>query len=140
MAFLLDTNVVSELRKASRCSRSVLRWYQDTPAEEMYTSVVVFGELRGGVEKLRLHDPEAAHLLEQWMHGLRFTFEDRILRVTLEICDQWGYFAGEHNLAVADGLLAATARCNNLTVATRNERHFQRVGVDYFNPFRGGKP
>lgn len=136
MAFLLDTNVVSELRKAARCSRSVLRWFDHSLEEEMFISVVVFGELRCGMERLRPRDPAAARSLEQWMRGVRTAFADRILPVTLEICDQWGYLSAERNLAVADGLLAATALCHELTVVTRNERDFQRAGVDYINPFR----
>jgi len=135
MAFLLDTNVVSELRKAARCSRSVLRWYGNSLGEEMFISVVVFGELRCGIERLRPRDPATAHSLEQWMRGLKMTFADRILPVTLEICDQWGHLSAAQNLTVADGLLAATAKCHELTIVTRNERDFQRVGVDYINPF-----
>jgi toxin FitB len=139
MAFLLDTNVVSELRKTSRCSRSVRRWFDDSIAEEMFISVVVFGELRCGIERLRPRDPATAHSLEQWMQGLKMIFSDRILPVTWEICNQWGYFSAAQNLGPADGLLAATASCHELTIVTRNERDFQRVGVDYFNPFAGGK-
>jgi len=140
MAFLLDTNVISELRKAERCSRSVRRWHDLSQGEEKFLSVVVFGELRSGIERLRPSDPATAHSLEQWMRGLKSSFADRILPVTLEICDQWGYFSAEQNMAPADGLLAATAKCHDLTIVTRNEKHFQRVGVDYFNPFIGEKP
>ncbi len=105
----------------------------------MFISVVVFGELRCGIEKLRPHDPSAAHSLEQWLGGLVITFAERILPVTLEICDQWGYLSAGQNLAAADGLLAATAQCHELTLVTRNEKHFQRVGVDFINPFEFGK-
>lgn len=136
MAFLLDTNVVSELRKAARCSRSVRHWYENSLAEEMFMSVVVFGELRSGIEKLRPSDPATAHSLELWVRGLKLAFADRILPVTLEICEQWGRLSAAQNLALADGLLAATAQCHELTIVTRNERDFQGVGVDYFNPFR----
>jgi len=101
----------------------------------MFISVVVFGELRCGIERLRPSDPATAHSLEQWMRDLKMTFAHRILPVTLEICDQWGHLSAAQNLAVADGLLAATAICHELTVITRNERDFQRIGVDYFNPF-----
>ena len=135
MAFLLDTNVVSELRKADRCSRSVLRWYEKAPGEDLFLSVIVFGELRRGIESLRPRDPATALSLEQWMRSLKTAFADRILPVTLEICDQWGHLSAAQNLAAADGLLAATAKCHELTIVTRNERDFQRVGVDYFNPF-----
>jgi toxin FitB len=140
MAFLLDTNVVSELKKSVRCSRAVWNWYEATPEEDLFLSVIVFGELRRGIESLRPRDPGAAHALEQWMRGLKAIYADRIFPVTLDICDQWGRFSVEQNLAPADGLLAATAKCHDLTVATRNERDFQRVGVDYFNPFTGGQP
>ncbi len=102
----------------------------------MFISVVVFGELRCGIERLRPRDPTTAHSLAHWMRGLKMTFGHRILPVTLEICDQWGHLSAAQNLAVADGLLAATAKCHELTVVTRNERDFQRAGVDYFNPFR----
>jgi predicted nucleic acid-binding protein len=140
MAFLLDTNVVSELKKSARCSRNVWNWYDNTPGEDLFISVIVFGELRRGIEGLRFRDPGSAHALEQWTRGLKATYADRILPVTLDICDQWGRFSAATNLAPADGLLAATAKCHDLTVATRNERDFQRVGVDYFNPFTDGKP
>jgi toxin FitB len=135
MGFLLDTNIVSEVRKGSHCSRNVRRWYDDAQREDLFLSVIVFGELRRGIENLRPRDAARAHALERWMRGLKFTYGDRILPVTLEICDQWGHFSAQQNLAPADGLLAATAKCHDLTVITRNERDFQRVGVDYFNPF-----
>ena len=101
----------------------------------MFISVVVFGELRSGIERLRPRDPATAHSLEQWMRGLKMSFSHRILPVTLEICDQWGHLLATQNLAAADGLLAATAQCHDLTIVTRNERDFQRCGVDYINPF-----
>jgi toxin FitB len=101
----------------------------------MFISVVVFGELRRGIENIRPRDPATAHGLEQWMRGLKMTYAERILPVTLDICDQWGYFSAARNLAPADGLLAATAKWHDLTIVTRNGVDFQRVGVDYFNPF-----
>ncbi len=69
------------------------------------------------------------------MNGLIVSFGERVLPVTLEICEQWGRISAGVNLPPADVLLAATAQCYNLTVATRNERDFQRCGVDYVNPF-----
>jgi predicted nucleic acid-binding protein len=140
MAFLLDTNVISELKKSARCSRAVFKWYENTPGDDLFISVIVFGELRKGIEKLRPRDPATAHSLEQWVSGLRAFYAERILPVSLEICDQWGYFLAAQNVPPADGLLAATAKCYDLTIVTRNEAHFQRMGVDYFNPFKGEKP
>ena len=96
---------------------------------------MVFGELRCGIERLRPRDPATALSLEQWLRNLKVTFAERILPVTLEISDQWGHLLAAQNLAATDGLLAATAQCHELTVVTRNEKDFQRVGVDFINPF-----
>jgi predicted nucleic acid-binding protein len=135
MAFLLDTNVVSELRKGQRCLRSVRDWYDAVPFEELFLSVLVFGELRRGIENLRRRDVVTATVLERWSHGLRLAHTERIIPVTWEICDIWGRLSLLHPMPTTDGLLAATARCYDLTVATRNTKDFQRCGVDYFNPF-----
>jgi len=135
MAFLLDTNIVSELRKASRCSPSVRRWYEDVPFEEIFLSVLVFGEIRRGIENIRRRDAAAAGMLERWSRGLRSAHAERVLPVTLEICELWGRLSVLHPIPDVDGLLAATAQHYDLTVATRNTRDFQRCGVDFINPF-----
>jgi predicted nucleic acid-binding protein len=136
MAFLLDTNIVSELRKRSRCSPQVRLWFAATPAEDIYLSVVVLGELRRGIDQVRGRDPTTARVLDSWYAGLKLAHEDRILSVTLKICELWGSNPLLWPLQTADALIAATAQHYGLTVATRNERDFQRCGVDYFNPFR----
>lgn len=135
MAYLLDTNVVSELRKGVRGDLGVQAWRRNVAHEETFLSVLVFGELRRGVEKLRKRDGRTARILEQWMHDLQSTYAERILPVTLEICDLWGGLSVLQPLPVADGLLAATAIRHGLTIITRNAADFQRSGVDYFNPF-----
>jgi predicted nucleic acid-binding protein len=135
MGFLLDTNIVSELRKQSRCSRSVREWYEAVHFEDIFLSVLVFGELRRGVENIRRRDAATAGVLERWSRGLRLAHVERILPVTLEICDLWGRLSILQPMPITDGLLAATAQHYGLTVATRNTRDFQRCGVDYINPF-----
>jgi toxin FitB len=135
MAYLLDTNVVSELRKGMRANRGVQAWRRSVAHEETFVSVLVFGELRRGVEKLRKRDEQTARVLERWMHDLQATFAERILPVSLEICDLWGGLSVLQPLPFADGLLAATAMSHDLTFITRNTADFQRTGVDYFNPF-----
>lgn len=135
MAFLLDTNILSELRKSSRCSRSVRSWYEAVPFEDIFLSVLVFGEIRRGIENIRRRDAAAAGALERWSRGLHLAHAERILPVTLEICERWGRLSVLHPIPAADGLLAATAQHYGLTVATRNTRDFQRCGVDYVNPF-----
>ena len=140
MPFLLDTNVVSELRKAPNCHPNVRLWYDATPLEELYLSVLTLGEMRRGVEKKRRGDSITARLYEKWLREVAVVQRERIPTVNAAICDIWGRLSVDPRLPPIVGLLAATAIHHNLTVATRNEADFQRVGVDYFNPFTGGKP
>jgi predicted nucleic acid-binding protein len=135
MAYLLDTNIVSELRKGPKCSGSVRKWYDAVPFEDLYLSVLLFGELRRGVEKLRGRDATTARVLERWMLGLRSSYAERILAVSFEISEIWGSLSVHQPLPITDGLLAATALHYELTVVTRNTADFQRTSVDYINPF-----
>jgi len=93
------------------------------------------GELRRGIEKLRRRDPAGAQSLDTWFAGIKAAFADNVLPVTAEICHHWGRNSFLWPLQTADGLIAATAQLNDLTVVTRNERDFQRSGVDFINPF-----
>ena len=136
MSFLLDTNLISELRKGALCNRSVWQWHEAHPSEEMYLSVLTTGEIRKGVASCRGKDPSKARAFENWLKGVELAFEARILPVTAEIADLWGRIFPGANVSVVDGLIAATAACHDLTVATRNERDFQRCGVDFVNPFQ----
>jgi predicted nucleic acid-binding protein len=135
MAWLLDTNIVSELRKGSRCSERVLHWYNGVDARELFLSALVFGELRFGIENIRGRDPVAARSLERWMHGVEADFMNRILPVTTEICDVWGRLSIGSRLPSIDGLQAATALHHRLTFVTHNKRDVVRSGVDCFDPF-----
>ena len=136
MAFLVDTNVISELRGGStRCHPGVWQWYDGTPMEEIYLSVLVLGEMRKGVELKRARDPMAAHAFERWLRSITTLHRPRILEVTREIADLWGILQARVQVPITDGLLAATAQCHRLTVVTRNARDFQRCAVDFINPF-----
>ena len=136
MPYLLDSNILSELRKRDRCSPSVLAWYNTISLEEIFLSVIVCGELRRGIENIRKRDPATSQILDLWLRGLISAHATNILPVTLEICEIWGRNPLLWPLQPADALIAATAQRHDLTVATRNERDFQRSGVDYINPFR----
>jgi predicted nucleic acid-binding protein len=137
MSFVLDTNIISELRKGRGvCNAYVRRWYDATPAEDLYLSVVVLGEMRRGVEMQRRRDPETARVFERWLNEVRVLFRERTLEVNREIADLWGRLAAATELSVIDGFIAATAAHHGYTVVTRNERDFQRSGVDYINPFK----
>jgi predicted nucleic acid-binding protein len=139
MAWLLDTNVVSELYKGTRGASTVRTWLQDAIPEELFLSVLVLGEIRHGIELLRRKDPSSARSLENWFLGLENVYQDRILPVTREICDLWGRLSIVQKLPAVDGLLAATALHHGLTLVTRNTRDIARSGVDYFNPFTGAR-
>ena len=137
MAYLLDANILSELRKrrSGRASPHVLAWYDSVEGEELFTSVLVMGELRRGIEALRGKDPKQAATLERWLRGLILGYRDRTLPVTAEIATRWGCLCPDQRLPVIDGLLAATALERDWVFVTRNTADVARSGVRLLNPF-----
>lgn len=135
VAYLLDTNVISEFRKEDKCNRGVRKWRNSVAHEETFLSVIVMGELRYGIEKLRLRDRAGARRLDAWFSGIKAAYGDQIFDVTSEVCHLWGANPLLWPLQTADALIAATAMQHNLTLVTRNDRDFQRCGVDFINPF-----
>lgn len=133
--YLLDTNVLSELRKRERCHARVRQWFAAVEDDAVFLSVLVVGEVRRGIELIRRRDAVAARALDRWLRGLERRFEERILPVTVEICDRWGRIGLEQPLSPIDGLLAATALHHDLTLVTRNVAHAKRSGVDVLDPF-----
>ncbi len=134
MKWLLDTNILSELCKGSRCHPHVARWAAELPLESLHTSVLVLGEIRRGVERLRKKDPKQARLLARWLDQVRLTFAGRILEVTEAVAEAWGRLDVTPR-PVIDGLLAATAKVNGLTLVTRNTRDVEGTGARVINPF-----
>lgn len=132
---LLDTNVVSELRKGNRADRHVRTWFESVNPDELFLSVLVIGELHRGIELVRRRDPPAATALEGWLTAVVRDHDDRILGVTLEIAETWAQFNVPDPLPVVDALLAATAHVHGLTLATRNVKDVARTGVAVVNPF-----
>ena len=135
MSYLLDTNVVSELRKGRRANPAVLRWFTAVADEDLRLSVLVVGELRQGVEGVRRRDPTSARRLDQWLKKLVQEFEDRILVVDRDTAELWGKLNVPDPLPAIDGLLAATALTHDLTLVTRNGRDVTSTGVRIVNPF-----
>jgi len=135
LSYLLDTNVVSELRKGPRCDPGVASWFAGISSEEMHLSALILGEIRKGIENIRRRDQPAAEALEGWFRELVATHSDRILPIDQAIAEQWGRFNVPDPLPVLDGLLAATASVYSLTLVTRNLKHVHRTGVDCLNPF-----
>ena len=134
MSFLLDTNVISEARKPAG-DPNVRAWLASVRGAELYLSVLVVGEVRQGIERLRRRDPRQATIFEAWLATLRRDYADRILPVTAEIAEEWGRLNVPDPVPAIDGLLAATAQVHGLTLVTRNTADVARTGVALLNPF-----
>jgi predicted nucleic acid-binding protein len=132
--FLLDTNIVSELRRR-RPDPGVLDWFDGVRAENLYLSVLTLGEIRLGVENLRETDRTAAESLESWLSELIEGFADRIAPVDATVAERWGRINVPDRVPVIDGLLASTALVHDWTLVTRNVADVQRTGVRLLNPF-----
>jgi predicted nucleic acid-binding protein len=133
--YLLDTNVVSELRK-SRRSASVVEWIAGVAADELFISVITVGEIAKGIAKRqRAEDAAAAEALQAWLEGLLSSYADRVIPVDVPIATRWGRLSDAHPQLATDMLLAATALDRGLTVATRNVDHFAVANVPVVNPF-----
>jgi len=137
MSYLIDTNVISEIRKGDRCNAQVAAWYAPLADEELFLSALVLGEIRKGVELARPRDPGKAAALERWLGDITVAFNDRILGIDSAVSDQWGRMSAIRPLPVIDGLLAATALTHGLTLVTRNDRDVAGLGASVLNPFRG---
>lgn len=135
MRFLLDTNVIAEIRKGSRANANVRSWFAALDSDAILLSVVTIGEIRRGIENVRRRDPAAARALDRWLRSVIEDHSDRILAVDLPVADEWGRLNVPDPLPVIDGLLAATAKVHGLILATRNVKDVARSGVDIVNPF-----
>jgi predicted nucleic acid-binding protein len=133
--YLLDTNVLSELRKGARAHPLVREWFEKVEDESIFTSVLVLGELRRGVESIRRRDPVAAVALDQWLARLVTQFAKRIVVVDVATANRWGMLNVPDPVPTVDGLLAATALQHEMTLVTRNTRDVERTGVATLNPF-----
>lgn len=135
MTFLLDTNVISEIRKGARAHPQVVRWVEATPAEKLFTSVIVLAEIRRGIELRRRHDRVQAALLDDWYEGMRAKLGDRVLPVSEPVAETWGRLGIPNPMPLFDGLLAATALVHGMTLVTRNVADVARSGVPTLDPF-----
>ena len=135
MTYLLDTNILSETRKR-QAATGVTDWIAATPPELLHVSVLTLGEIEHGIVRIRGRgDHEQAVGLERWLREVELGFADRILPITLPVASAWGRQQHSQPLPVIDGLIAATAKVNGLTVVTRNAKDFERSGVQVVNPF-----
>jgi toxin FitB len=135
--FLLDTNVISEIRKRDRADPNVVRWVNRTPAEEIGTSVLVLAEIRHGIELKRRSDPAQARSLDRWFAQMRARLADRVLPVDEPVAEAWALLGIPNPLPLIDGLLAATVKVHGLTLVTRNVADVAAAGVSLLDPFSG---
>lgn len=133
--FLLDTNVVSELRKGDRADEHLRRWFTENDASAFWLSTLVVAELRRGVELIDRRDAVAGSALRAWLDSIVEDFRDEILPVTLAIGQRWARLSEPDPLPVIDGLVAATAIEHDLTLVTRNVDDIARTGVSFVSPF-----
>ncbi len=133
--YLVDTNVISEIRKGGRGDARVAAWYAAARDDDLFISVLVVGEIRKGVEHIRPREPQKADTLERWLAELLHSFAERILPIDSRIADVWGQINAVRRVPVFDGLLAATARAHDMTLVTRNTSDVAGVGARLLNPF-----
>jgi toxin FitB len=134
VSFLLDTNVVSEIQKKAP-DRGVATWFASVPADKLFLSVLVVGEIRQGITRLVRRDPAQAEIFERWLSELGDGYGDRIVPITVRIAEAWGRLNVPDTVPVVDGLLAATALVHDWTLVTRNVNDVTSTGVRLLDPF-----
>jgi predicted nucleic acid-binding protein len=134
--YLLDTNIVSELRK-TKPHGSVLAWLRELRDEQIFLSAVTFGELQRGIERTRARDRIKAKEIESWVE--RLANSTQILAMDAVCFREWArLLEGKQEHLLEDAMIAATARIHGLVVATRNDKDFAQLDVPIENPFRRG--
>ncbi len=136
--YLIDTNVLSEIRKKQKANKGVRQFFELITKEEenVYVSVVTIGELRRGIELIKHRgDTRQANQLEKWLGVILNDYQDNILSLDEDIAQLWGTLRAPHPETALDKQIAATALIHGLTVVTRNSKDFTKTGVKALNPF-----
>ena len=132
--YLLDTNIISELRKP-KPHGAVLAWFKDIPAIQIHLSAVTIGELQSGIEKTRKQNSAKALEIESWLGSLPESFP--ILPMDYDCFREYARLIdGKSHDLIEDAMIAATARVHRLTAVTRNTKDFRHFPVETFNPFQ----
>lgn len=135
MTWLVDTNIISEVRKGPRCHPGVAAWWAAVEDRDLFLSVLTLGEIRRGIEAIRHRDPAKAATLERWLRDVSEAFGARIVGVDLAVAEAWGRMSVARSVPVTDALLAATAQVHDLVLVTRNTADVSGLGVRTLNPF-----
>lgn len=135
MTWLIDTNIISEVRKGPRCHPAVAAWWAGVAEADLFLSVLTLGEIRRGIEALRPRDAARAGLLEAWLADLAAAFGPRILPIDAAAAAEWGRLSAGRTVPVIDALLAATARLHGLVLVTRNTADLAGLDLRLLNPF-----
>ena len=138
MSYLMDTMVLSELRKKER-AESVVNWFHSCRGVDLFLSVVTIGEIERGIQQQQRKNPDFAFKLTQWLDGILLHYSDRILPVNVRISRRWGQLSAKLGNSGADIIIAATALEHGLTIITRNKTHFMPTGVSLINHFDSGQ-
>jgi toxin FitB len=134
LSFLLDTNVISEIRRGR--DPRVRAWVTEVKDVDLHLSVLTLGEIRKGIELLHGRDPAQAQAFARWLAELHTRFADRILSIDARIAEEWGRLNAAKPRNTVDSLIAATARLRGLTVVTRNTGDFEGCDVQLLNPWQ----
>lgn len=135
MNYLIDTNIISEVRKGRKRDPNFVAWWDSLDDANIYLSVLVLGAIRKDVERARPIDPAQATALEKWLTTVTRSYAERILPVDHSVADEWGRMSAKRPVSTVDALLAATARVHRMTLATRNVSDIADLGALYVNPF-----
>lgn len=135
MTWLVDTNIISEVRKGARCHLAVAAWWSGVEDRDLFLSTLTIGEIRRGVEAVRTRDLDKARALEAWLKAIMQAFGPRILGIDAAVAESWGRISAIRSVPVVDALLAATASVHGLVLVTRNATEVAGFGVRVLNPF-----
>lgn len=136
MSLLVDTPIVLELRKGSRCDERVRAFFA-VNEEDLYLSVLTLGELRAGVERLRRRDAKAGRAWDRWLHQVVTDHGERVLPVDEAVVEEWGVLLAAGPCPTREALLAATALAYDLTLLTRATPALESTGARLLDPFTG---
>ncbi len=134
MSFLLDTDVLSALRRHDR-HPSVVAWLENQRTADLHLSVVTIGEVERGIARQQDRNPAFARELADWLDKILTWYGDRVLPLDIGTARRWGRLSAALGHANADLLIASTALEHGLVVVSRNTRHFEPTGVEVINPF-----